>query len=269
MKEVLKVSNLNKSLGKNLINDLSFSISEGSVNAFLCSGKSGKTTLIKLLTGIMYADSGKVEIDGIEVKKKNLPDFVIKISTILDDIDDQFVCNKVLDELKFPLENLEYDSITIDEIIENVSDLVDIKQILGKDNSRLSYFQKVKVLLGASIVHSPKIIFLDDIFRLLNKKEKESVRKLISRINRKLNIAIVLATSDLEDVIDYPNIMVLKDGKIFIKGMYEKILEKDNELVKLGIRVPMMVDLSVKLKFYDLVDEIYYDPDKVVDKLWN
>lgn len=269
MNEILKVKNISKTLDTDLFSNLTFSFKEGTINAILMPGNSGKTTLIKTLTGIIYSDEGSIIIDSTEVRKDNLSEFIVKISTILDDISNQFICNKVIEELKFPLENLGYKDKKIDDLVEEIADLVDIKLILGKDNSRLTYIEKVKVLIGASIIHNPKILFIDDIFKLLNQKEKVEVRKIINKINKKFNTTIVLTSSDLEDVIDLKNIIVIKDKKIFLEGSFDKIVEKDNELVKMGISIPLMVDLSMKLKFYNLVDKIYYDPDKVVDTLWN
>lgn len=269
MKEILKVENIYKSYDRDLFINLSLSIKEGSVNGILLSGNSGKTTLIRLLSGIDYVDSGKIYIDNIEVCKKNLGKFAVRISTILDDIDNQFICNKVVEELKYPLENLNVEDHIIEKRVEEVANLVDIKLILGKDTNRLTYFEKVKVLLGASIIHKPKLLFLDDIYKLLKNDEKIKIRKIIKEINKKYNMAIILVTSDLEDVIDATNITVIRDGEIFLNGMFDRIIENDNELAKMGIIIPIMVDLSMKLRFYDLIDKIYYDPDKVVEALWN
>ena len=53
-----------------------------------------------------------------------------------------------------------------------------------------------------------------------------------------------------------------------MSGTYKEIIMRDNELTKIGIEIPLMIDLSRKLQFYNLIDGLYYDPDKVVDKLW-
>lgn len=269
MNEVLKVEGISKKFENELFSNLSFTFYEGSVNGILCSGNSGKTTLIKTITGIVYADKGQILIDGIAVKKSNLSKFVPRISIILDDINEQFICNKVLDEIRYPLENLKCSDKSIDDAIEKITNIIDLKLILGKDISRLTYFEKVKTLLAASIIHMPKILFIDDIFKLLTDKEKKEIRKFLTKINKTYNMTIVITSSDLEDVLDCTNILVLKEGNIIIKGGLDKVVEQDNELAKLGISVPIMIDLSMKLRFYDLVDKIYYDEDKVVDALWN
>ena len=64
------------------------------------------------------------------------------------------------------------------------------------------------------------------------------------------------------------NIYVIGNNKIILHGNYDEIVKNDNELSKAGIEIPIMVDLSRKLQFYNLIDDIYYDVDKVVNALW-
>lgn len=268
MEKILDVSDLALSFDdKVLIDDLSFSIEENSLNAFLCPNNSGKTTLIKTLSGLMWADSGKIVVNGTTLSMNSYNEYILSISTILDDINDQFLCSKVYDEIKYPLMNLSYDELDINSIVESVADTLKISTILGKDISRLKYYEKVKTLVAASIVHNPKVLFVDDIFRFLTAKEKKDLFKIFKSIINKYGIAIVFTTSDINDVIDVDNIYVYT-SKIVMSGSYSEIIKKDNELSKLGFSIPIMIDLSRKLEFYNLVDTIYYDMDELVNALW-
>lgn len=65
------------------------------------------------------------------------------------------------------------------------------------------------------------------------------------------------------------HIIVTDFNDNFFIGNYSEVIKKDNELTKMGFDIPIMIDLSRKLEFYNLVDEIYYDEDRLVDKLWN
>jgi energy-coupling factor transport system ATP-binding protein len=270
MEKIMEVDELNLTINdKKVIDNLSFSIEEGSLNAFLCSNSSGKTTLIKTLSGIINNDSGKIVVNDIELSKKNFKDYALSISTILEDVDNSFLCNKVEDEIRYPLNNLDYDLLEINRIVENLSELLKISTILGKDISRLTQFEKVKTLIAASIAHTPKVLLVDDILRFLNEKEKKEIIKIFKSINTKLNIAIIFTTSDINDIIDLKNIYVFNNLSIAFKGTYKEVIKKDNDLTKFGFYIPTMIDLSRKLEFYNLLDEIYYDKDRLVDKLWN
>ena len=266
---LLKVDNI--SLGvdsKSILDNLSFSIRKNSINAILCPNNCGKTTLIKTLSGITCLDDGEIKLNDIELNKDNFNKYILEVGTVLEDIDNQFICDKVNEELKYPLTNLGCSFDEIQKRIDIVSSVLKLSLILGKDISRLSYFEKIKVLIAASIVHSPKLLLLDDIFRFLNKKEKKDLFKLLKDVNTKLSVAILYTTSSLEDVLDIDNILVINNGQVMMNGSFDNIIYNDNELSKIGIEIPLMIDLSRKLQFYKLIDKIYYDPDKVVDKLW-
>ena len=269
-KVIFEASSLSVSYNnKKIIDDINLSLEEGTLYSALSSNNSGKTTLIKTLSGIMYSDSGKIYVNGIELCKKNFNDFIINISTILEDINNSFICNKVEDELKYPLINLGYEEYEISDSFEEVLDIIKISSLLNKNISKLTYYEKVKVLLAASIIHHPKIVFIDNILRFLSIKEKKEMIKYFKLICSRLNICILFVTSDINDIIDLDNIYVFDSGKIITSGTYQDLIKNDNELSKLGFSIPTMIDLSRKLEFYDLIDDIYYDPDKVVDKLWN
>ena len=224
--------------------------------------------MIKALSGITNDGVLKSSVNNVILNKKNFKEYMLQISTVLEDIDNQFLCFKVNDELRYPLENLNYKEKDIKNIIENISELLEIKTILGKDISRLSIYEKVKVLVGASIVHSPKVLLIDDILRFLNNNEKNDLLKIFKKINSKLNISIIYTSSDLNDVINSQNILLINNGKVVVQDSFNNIILQDNELTKMGFFIPIMIDLSRKLQFYNLVDEIYLDKDKMVNALW-
>ena len=269
MKKVMVVSNLSYSIdGRKIVDDIDLELEDSIVNAVLSSNNGGKTTLIRLLSGIYPHKSGKISVNDIELNKDNFKKYIINISTILDDIDDQFVCDTVKEEIEYPLINLKYKSNKINDLYEEILDFIKINNISNKRINSLTHYEKIKVLLAASIIHNPKVLLIDDVLRFLNKEEKEEILRLFDRIANDRGITILFTTSNLNDVKNISNIYILNNGRIVMNDSFESIIMKDNELSKMGIEVPIMIDLSRKLEFYKLIDKIYYDPDKVVDALW-
>ena len=264
----MSVDNLSYKIeNKQIINDLSFVIKDNSVNAFLSSNNSGKTTLIKLLSGIIYNESGKIVVNNITLNRSNFKKYIQNISTILDDIDESFLCDTVIEEIKYPLINLKYSKSEIENRIDEVLSILDLNRIVDKKINELNNFEKVKVLLAASIAHNPKVLLIDDLLRFLTLDEKKEIINIFKKICND-DISIIFTTSSLNDLKEIDNIYVLNNGKIAIHDSFDNIILKDNELSKMGIEIPLMIDLSRKLQFYELLDKVYYDPDKVVDKLW-
>ena len=111
-------------------------------------------------------------------------------------------------------------------------------------------------------------MLLDDPFRFLNLKEQKKILNILNNIKNNCNISIIFTTSQFSSIIDLDNIIVLGNGKIIMQGNYKDIIKKDNELSKLGIEIPIMIDLSLKLQFYNLLDDICYDVGGIIDKLW-
>ena len=266
---ILNVKNLSYKVdNKTIIDDINLSIEQKSLNAVLSSNNSCKTTLIKLLSGILIKETGKITVNNIDLNKTNFKKYIVNISTILSDIENGFVCDTVEEEIKNPLYNLKYLKKDINRQYTYIIDLLKIKSISNKKIKDLNYYEKIKVLLAASIVHKPKVLFIDDLLRFLNKNEKKEIIALLKTIIEDLNIAILFTTSNLSDVEGIDNIIVLKEGKIIMNDSFDNIILNDNELSKIGIEIPLMIDLSRKLEFYGLIDKIYYDRDKVVDALW-
>lgn len=269
MGNLLVVENLTvKYKDKIIIDDFSFDIANNSLNALLCPNNGGKTTLIKTLIGMINKDCGKIILDDIILSKKTFKKYIFKFGVVLENSGCEFICDNVFNELSFPLNNLGCKSSFIKSRVEEVSKELSIDNILNKSIVDLSKVDKIKVLISTSIMHSPKLLLLDDIFRALNDKEQKEIFLILKKIIKKFNISILFTTSDLETVIDLKNIIVMGNGKLITNGDFDNIILKDNELSKSGLSIPIMIDLSRKLQFYELVDSIYYDVDKVVDKLW-
>lgn len=267
--DLLNVENLTVKLGdKKVINNFSFSIQENDILAVLVPNSGGKTTLIRTLSGIIVSDDGKVFVNSVPLNRKWFKKYILNIGTVFDNINSQFLCDVVKDELKYPMIHLCYNPNKIRKQVEIISEIVGIDAILNKRVIELSNLEKVKVLIATSIVHSPKLLLLDDVFKFLNKNDSKEILRTLKNINKLLNIAILFTTSDINDVIDIDNIIVLNNGRKMLEGDFESIIKEDNELSKIGLVIPIMIDLSRKLQFYNLIDEIYYDVDKVVDNLW-
>ena len=267
---ILEVDNLTiKNKNNIMFNDLSFKINKNDgVVALLCPNSSGKTTLIKTLSGVITHDEGKISVNDIILSKKNFKKYIRNIATILEDSYKYFLCETVKEELEYPLINLKYKKNEIEEIIERVSNITRFNNILFKNISTLNNLEKIKLLIAVSIVHEPSLVFIDDIFRFLTQKDKKIIHSIIKSINFEMGINFIYTTSDINDVINLNRIIVINKGIIIFDDNYYNIIYKDNELTKMGFYIPIMIDLSRKLEFYNLVDKIYYNRDEVIDRLW-
>ena len=240
---LLNVENLSFSYDSKIVLDnISFEVDKNTINACLCPNKCGKTTLIRLISGIDELKDGNVSINGINLDKDNFSEYQLEVGTVLDDIDNQFICNKVNDELRYPLINLGRKERDIQNKIDTIAPLLKLALILGKDILRLTYYEKVRVLIAASLMHSPKLLLLDDVFRFLNDRDKKELFNILKTLKSKLNLTILFTTSNLIDTKECDKVLVMNNGFIVMDDTFENIVINDNELAKMGIEIPIMID---------------------------
>ena len=115
---------------------------------------------------------------------------------------------------------------------------------------------------------TPQILFLDDICQELEEKEQDEFIKLLRTLQLETKIAIIMTTSDLNVSLESDYLLVMNDGKILLEGEPLTVIEKDNTLNKIGLDLPFMVDLSVKLRDYNVVDKVELNMDRMVDTIW-
>lgn len=251
-----------------VLGSLSFEVKENSVVCVLSSNKGGKTSLIEAISGIIKIRHGSLFFMGTKITRENFNIYTTNFGIVLEDIERAFIFDSVKRELEFPLLNLRYSKKNIEERVNQISKITKIDKILTKEISKLTKLEKVKLAISTTILHLPKILFLDDIFRELKESERDELRAILKDINSELKITILFTSSNLGDAIGLEHIIVLENRKKKLEGTFEEIILEDNELTKIGINIPIMVDLSRKLQFYKLLEDIHYDAEEVVDILW-
>lgn len=251
-----------------ILKNITFKVKIPSLVTIVGSNNCGKTTIIKCLAGIMPVEEC-ISIDDIILNKKNIKKYSRSIGVVFSLDQNQFLFNKVVDEILFPLGNLNYSKKKMRESLNDVVKLLFLDEVINKEVWELSHVEKIKVLLATAIIHKPNVLFLDDILVGLNEEDKERVLLIIKRIIRELKLIVISTTSSLGDAIYSDAILVIEDGKIKYSGKLDEILKHDNSLVKLGIDIPVMMDMSLKLQFYDLLDKVILNPEEMVDELWS
>lgn len=266
---MFNVTKLNYSYDKNkILKNITFKVKIPSLVLIIGSNSCGKTTLIKCLSGIMAVDES-IYIDDIVLNRKNIKKYSRNIGVIFSLDQNQFLFDRVIDEITFPLGNLNYNKKMIKEAVNEISKLLFLDEILDKDIWELNHIEKIKVLLAVAIIHKPKVLLLDDILVNLSDDDKERVLLIIKRVIRELGTIVISTTSSLSDTIYSDAILVIENGSIKYSGRLDDILKHDNTLAKLGIDIPIMMDMSLKLQFYGLLDKVILNEKEMVDVLWD
>ena len=127
--------------------------------------------------------------------------------------------------------------------------------------------QKQLVSLASALVHDPKVLILDEALTMLDPFDKEKILKILKELNNK-GLTIINISHDIEDTLISDKIYILDKGKVVLEGTKEEVYKQEKVLYNLGFNLPFMVELSNRLKFYDLIDHTIYDMEEMVDTLW-
>ncbi len=150
----------------------------------------------------------------------------------------------------------------ITDINEDILKLFNCEYLKTKTN--LTLIDTIKINILSNLEASNIIIFLNVLTYLDLSFKKELITYLKDH-----HIRIINYTTDIEESLLLEYIIVIHDNKVIMEGKKEDILSEEKILKKLGFNLPFIVDLSLGLKYYNLVNEIYFDNESLVQKLWN
>lgn len=260
MNNIIYINNLNYDFGeKKVLDNFSLSIEEGTWTTIAGPNGSGKTILSKFLSG--QIQNKNVLFYKITNRKKD-------IAILSENPKTNFIMDTLRDEIILSFGNSNLSTNKIEEKIEDITDLLQIEDLLDKNPKTLSGGELQRAALASIMIYDPKILILDDAFSMLNSFEKNSILKVLKRFKKDKDMTIINLTDDLEESFGSNRLIIINQGKIILDGKPKEVMENDVLINRLGVEIPFMVDLSSKLKLYGLVDDIYFDQDKLVEDIW-
>ena len=264
MGQLVNVCNLNY---EKILKNINLNINANTFVAISGSNKCGRTTLIKILSGFLD-DKETITLNNIYLNSINKTELYKKIGFVIPDIKEPFIFKTVEQELLFVLDNLGLDKEKKQLRYKEILSLFKLKNHTQTDPNCLYLFFRIKMLLALAVIHHPVIVFLDDICSMLTKEETREILMILKKLQQEEGLTIVMTTDNLEEVLVSDYLYLLDHGKIVIEGAPLKVLQEDSMINKMGLTLPFMVDLSVKLQYYGLLDDIELDMDRLVNTLW-
>lgn len=215
------------------VDDISFSIEEGELVGFIGPNGAGKTTTLKCLSGLLYPTSGFVSVLGF-IPSRRQPEFLRQISLIMGQK------NQLWWDLP-PLETFELNKEiygipeeryrqTLDELVA----LLEVGDVLKIQVRKLSLGQRMKCELIAALLHSPKVLFLDEPTIGLDVVMQKKMRDFIKEYNRRYKATILLTSHYMEDVKELcRRVIIIDKGKLVFDGQLSEITQKyaDHKLI--------------------------------------
>lgn len=267
MDNIVEIIDLNfKYSDKVIFNNFNLNIRRGSFTSIIGPNGSGKSTLMKLIVGLLKCDT-TIRVDGITMSIDTYKEIRRKIGIVFENPDNQFVSETVMDEIAFALENMNYDKKEIRDRVKEVGVLLNIEDLMEKEPHGLSGGQQELISLACALAIKPQIIVLDEALDMLDNAQREKILKILVKLNEQ-GVTVINITHNSEELLYGTDIIIMNNGELQENGETKEILRKEKSFKQNGLELPFVVDLSYKLKYYGLVDDIVLDMDELVNKIW-
>ena len=206
------------------VDNVNFEIAEGEMVGYIGRNGAGKSTTIKMLTGILVPTSGKLEINGIVPHKKRMQN-ARNIGVVFGQRTQLRWDIPVIETFRLLREIYEIPKNIYKDNVKLFTEILELEGLLSTPVRKLSLGQRMKCDLAASFLHNPKIVYLDEPTIGLDIVVKESVRNFIKTLNKERYTTIILTTHDLDDIEDIClRAIAIDKGKIVFDGSIQEII---------------------------------------------
>lgn len=217
MGAIIEIEHLKKSFKDvKAVDDLSFTVREGELFAFLGVNGAGKSTTISIICGQLRKDSGKVIVDGCDIEKDiDAPKKGLGVVFQTSGLDKQL---SVYENLRSRAALYGIFGKNFDEKLKVLCELLDLEEILKRPVGKLSGGQSRRVDIARAIIHDPKILILDEPTTGLDPQTRKNIWNVIEKLRRERGVTVLLTTHYMEEAADADYVVIIDSGKISAKG---------------------------------------------------
>ena len=272
MKSIIEVKDLSfrykEDQGYYDVNNVSFHVKRGEWLSIVGHNGSGKSTTIRLIDGLLEAESGEIWIDGQLLSSENVWDLRRQIGMVFQNPDNQFVGATVEDDVAFGLEN---QGLPREEMKKRVADSLELVGMLDfkkREPARLSGGQKQRVAIAGVVALRPAILILDEATSMLDPEGRRELIQTVQEIRKDNQMTVVSITHDLEEVAMSDRVLVMKKGQVESTSNPRELFSRA-DLDQIGLDEPFTNQLRESLREagYQLPDG-YLTEGELEDKLW-
>ena len=272
MKSIIDVKNLSFRYKESQeyydVKDITFHVKRGEWLSIVGHNGSGKSTTVRLIDGLLEAESGEIVIDGQRLTEENVWNIRRQIGMVFQNPDNQFVGATVEDDVAFGLENQGLSRQEMKKRVEEALDLVGMLDFKKREPARLSGGQKQRVAIAGVVALRPVILILDEATSMLDPEGRRELIETVKGIRKDYDMTVISITHDLEEVAMSDRVLVMKKGEIESTSSPRELFSR-NDLDQIGLDDPFANQLKYSLSQngYDL-PENYLTESELEDKLW-
>lgn len=254
---------------KPAVSNLSLTIQQGEWIALVGHNGSGKSTMAKLINGLVFPSEGTVEVFGLPLNEQTLWEIRSHLGMVFQNPDNQFVGATVQDDVAFALENNGIPYAEMVERVEHALKQVQMADFMNQEPHHLSGGQKQRVAIAGAIALRPKLLILDEATSMLDPQGRREVIQTIRTLKETSDVTVLSITHDLEEAMLADRVIVMNGGEKFAEGKPRDVFANREEITQLGLDLPFAANVGALLRAHGVeVASTIMSEQELVDELW-
>ncbi|MBU5267605.1 energy-coupling factor ABC transporter ATP-binding protein [Virgibacillus proomii] len=252
-----------------VLKNCSFEIYKEEWVAIIGHNGSGKSTIAKLMNGLLFPQEGEIYIDGKLVQEETIWDIRKDVGMVFQNPDNQFVGTTVQDDVAFGMENRGFSREDMLTRIEVVLDAVRMQDYRLTEPHRLSGGQKQRIAIASVLAISPKVLILDEATAMLDPKGRKEIMATVTGVQEKNNVALLTITHDLQEIVQADRVIVMNEGEVWQETTPRTLFSQQQELREIGLDVPFIATLANELKQAGIpISQEPLNHKELLEELW-
>lgn len=272
MKNIIEVKNLSYRYDHQsedyILKDVSFHVKQGEWLSIVGHNGSGKSTTVRLIDGLLEAESGDIIISGDKLTADNVWEKRRQIGMVFQNPDNQFVGATVEDDVAFGLENQGMDYPMMVKRVHEALKLVGMQNFKEREPARLSGGQKQRVAIAGVVALQPDIIILDEATSMLDPEGRLELIRTVKEIKDKNHLTVISITHDLDEISLSDRVLVMKNGQVESTATPRELFSRP-DLEDLGLDQPFVNQVKAAMIQTGLtLPETYLTEKELQEQLW-
>ncbi|MEN1968964.1 energy-coupling factor ABC transporter ATP-binding protein [Lentibacillus sp. N15] len=252
-----------------VLKNCSFAVYENESLAIIGHNGSGKSTIAKLMNGLLFPQEGEIIIRGRPVNEETIWDVRKDVGMVFQNPDNQFVGTTVQDDVAFGMENRSVPRKEMEKRVDKSLTAVGMQDYRLTEPHRLSGGQKQRVAIAGVLAVSPNVLILDEATAMLDPKGRLEIMNTVSDVKQKNKLSLITITHDLQEVVQADRVIVMNNGEIWDEATPRMIFSKKDALREIGLDVPFVAILTDELKKNGLgIAQEPLNQEELLEELW-
>lgn len=231
-----------------VVKNFSLDVEEGEYVSLVGHNGCGKSTLARLLVGLLTSATGSIEIYGEELNHKTINEIRKKVAIVFQNPDNQFIGATVEDDIAFSLENMNIPRKEMIPLVQEYAEKVGMKEFLSKEPGYLSGGQKQRVAIADAMVRRPKILILDEATSMLDPQGKREILDLVKKMKEvDPSLTVISITHDIEEAFLSDRIVLMHEGEMVLSCTPVELFDNTEVVEKYNLELPFLIKLKKAL----------------------